>query len=398
MLDDLKTTKSALTKLHQDMEAINRLAKPSYLSVIEQMECTMEPIRRHQLEISRALDLSGAAPRIKEILDANQHLQGVIKQAAVSSRIVESLNATHQSWLDHLKPSQQEFSQLSQLQASAKLALCDVSLQLTATERLMAGIDFEAMRSRFHIDMPVISGLESTIARVAVSFGSLAESVREISDITRLPAFVLPGATREIYTTSFALETLRPRDEDDTEAEIQFVAEAELETSGCITLLQQVDQGLARPYIGARDALHGNNADRARHILSSLRELWNHLLRRLAPDDLVAAWIPENSNQKDLLHEGKPTRRARVLYVCRELNNDPLTEFLMHDTRALVKLIELFNRVHELETELSDEQLRAILLKTDSWLMYILQISMGNFHMETGGDHAKETRITSCRT
>jgi len=44
------------------------------------------------------------------------------------------------------------------------------------------------------------------------------------------------------------------------------------------------------------------------------------------------------------------------------------------------KLIELFNRVHELETELTDEQLRAILLKTDSWLMYILQISSGNFH------------------
>lgn len=39
-----------------------------------------------------------------------------------------------------------------------------------------------------------------------------------------------------------------------------------------------------------------------------------------------------------------------MLYVCRELNNDPLT----------------------------DEQLRAILLKADSWLMYILQIWAGN--------------------
>lgn len=98
--------------------------------------------------------------------------------------------------------------------------------------------------------------------------------------------------------------------------------------------------------------------------------MWNHLLRRLAPDDLVAAWIPGVPKQKDLLHEGKPTRRARVLYVCWELNNDPLTDFLVHDTRARVKLIELFNRVHELETELTDEQLRAILLRTDSRLIY----------------------------
>ncbi len=383
MSDDLKTAKTALAKLHQDMEAINRLAKPPYLSVIEQMERTLEPIRRQQLEITRALEMAGAATRIQEIVGANQHWQDLIKQATATSRITESLSAAHQSWLDTIKPIQHDFSQLSQLQASAKLALCDTSLRLSATERLMAGIDFEAIRGRFQIEMPVISGLESSIAHVAASYGNLAESLREISDITRLPAFVLPGATREIYTTSFALETLRPwdeRDEDEAETEIQLVAEAELETSGCIALLQQVDPGLARPYIGARDALYGNNADRARHILSSLRELWNHLLRRLAPDDLVAAWIPGVSNQKDLLHDGKPTRRARVLYVCRELNNDPLTDFLIHDTRALVKLIELFNRVHELETELTDEQLRAILLKTDSWLMYILQISSGNFH------------------
>ena len=381
--DDINTAKTALAKLHHDMEAINKLAKPSYLSVIEQMERTLEPIRRQQLEISRALELSGAAARIQEIVSANQHWQDLIKQATATSRITESLSAAHQSWLDTIKPIQHDFSQLSQLQASAKLALCDTSLRLAATERLMAGIDFEAIRGRFQIEMPVIAGLESSIAHVAASYGGLAESIREISDITRLPAFVLPGATREIYTTSFALETLRPwgdRDEDEAETEIQLVAEAELETSGCIALLQQVDPGLARPYIGARDALYGNNADRARHILSSLRELWNHLLRRLAPDDLVAAWIPAVSNQKDLLHDGKPTRRARVLYVCRELNNDPLTDFLMHDTRALVKMIELFNRVHELETALTDEQLRAILLRTDSWLMYILQISVGNFH------------------
>lgn len=377
MSDDLKIAKKALAKLHQDMEVINRLAKPSYLNVIEQMECTLEPIRRQQVEISRALEMSGASACIQKIARANQHWQELIKQATATSRITEAFAVAHQSWIERIK------SHFSQLQASAKLDLCDTSLRLAATERLMAGIDFEAIRSRFQIEMPVISGLENSIARVAASYGSLAESLREISDITRLPVFVLPGATREIYTTSFALETLRPRDErdgDETETEIQLVVEAERETSDCIAFLQQFEPGLARPYIGARDALYSKNADRARHILISLRELWDHLLKRLAPDDLVAAWIPGVPNQKDLLNKGRPTRRAKVLYVCRELNNDPLTDFLIHDTRALMKLIKLFNRVHELETELTDEQLRAIFLKSDSWLMYILQISMGNFH------------------
>ena len=126
--------------------------------------------------------------------------------------------------------------------------------------------------------------------------------------------------------------------------------------------------------MGARNALSSENVDRARHILSSLRELWNHLLRRLAPDNLVHEWISEVEDKDGLLFEGRPTRRSRVLYVCRNLDHAPLSEFLVHDTRALVKLIGFFNRVHELETDLTDEQLRAILAKNDSWLMFILQI------------------------
>ncbi len=380
MYDDFKIAKTVLGKLHKDMEVISRLANPSYLSVIRQMQ----RIHRQQLEISRtALEMSGAAAWMKEIANTHQHWHDVIRRVTETSPIPKSLATVHQSWLEHINPIQHDSLQLSQLQASAKLALCDVSLQLVATERFMAGIDFEAMRNRFQIEKSFISGLQSSTARAVASYGNLAESIREISDITRLPAFVLPGATREIYATSFALETLRPwdeRDEEEAETGIQLVAEAELETSNCIALLQQVDPGLARPYIGAREALDGNNADRARHILISLRELWNHLLRRLAPDNLVAPWIPGVANQKGLLHEGKPTRQARVLYVCREIDNDPLTDFLVHDTRALVKLIELFNRVHELKTKLTDEQLRAIVLKTDSWLMYILQISAEEFH------------------
>lgn len=101
MSDNLKTAKSALAKLHQDMEAINRLAKLSYLSVIEQMERTLEPIRRQQLEISRALEMSGAKARIQEIASANQHWQELIKQATATSRIAESLTAAHQSWLGY---------------------------------------------------------------------------------------------------------------------------------------------------------------------------------------------------------------------------------------------------------------------------------------------------------
>jgi hypothetical protein len=67
----------------------------------------------------------------------------------------------------------------------------------------------------------------------------------------------------------------------------------------------------------------------------------------------------------------------RVPYVCRSLNHEPLTYFVVQDTHALVKLVDFFNRVHELDPELTDEQLRTLLLRIDSWLKYILQIWKG---------------------
>lgn len=133
--DDLKTAETALAKLHRDMEAINRLPKPPYPSVIEQMERTLEPIRRHQLAISRALEMPGAMARIQDMASAKQHRQALIEQT-LTSRIAESHATAHQSWLERLKPLQHDFSHLSRLLASARQTLCDTSLGLTATERL----------------------------------------------------------------------------------------------------------------------------------------------------------------------------------------------------------------------------------------------------------------------
>ncbi|MCC6346310.1 MAG: hypothetical protein IT388_03905 [Nitrospirales bacterium] len=376
MDDDLRHFRPAYLKLQEDMERLNRALKPSYLSVYERMERALEPIRRQHLEISRSIELSGlASSRLAEIVQANQRWQDLIDQATVSGRVFEDIKRTHQTWLEGIRPMQDS---IEQLQAAAKMSLGDMAYRATVAEQLFAGIDFDAMRQAMALPEPAFLKFQDVIGNVTSTYEKLAASIRVLPDVTYLPAFALPGATREVFITGYASDAIRipeePEDEDDASV-VQLIAEVEQETSGCIGLLQAVDPALARPYIGAHDALRGRNADRARHILSSLREFWNHLLRRLAPDKHVLSWI--STDDKDLLHEGRPTRRARVLYVCRSLNHEPLTEFVVQDTRALVKLVEFFNRVHELEPKLTDEQLRALLLRTDSWLTYILQIWEG---------------------
>jgi len=376
MGNDLQKFRAAYVKIQEDMERLSHAYRPSYLGVYEQMERALEPIRRHHLEITRAIELSGiGSSRMLAFVHANQRWQDLIDQTKASALVFEDLTRTHQTWLDTTKP---RHDNIAQLQAAALLSLGDVAYKLTVTERLFAGIDFEGLARVAVLPSSTFPQLENVIGDVTSSFERLSDSVRTIPDLTHLPVFVLPGATREIFTTGYALNTVhipgKPERERDS-SEVQLMEEAEQETSGCIGLLQAVDPALARPYIGAHDALRGRNADRARHILSSLRELWNHLLHRLAPDEYVLAWV--SRDDAELLHDGRPTRKARVLYVCRSINHEPLTDFIVQDTRALVTLVESFNRLHELESELTDEQLRALLLRTDSWLTYILQIWEG---------------------
>lgn len=376
MGDDLQHFRPAYLKIQEDMERLSRTLKPSYLNVYEQIERALEPIRRYHLEFSRSIELSApASSLLAEMVQVNQHWQDLIDQAIASSCVVDDIKQTHPTWLDRIKPMQDG---IAQLQAAAKWSLGDIAYRTTVTEQLFAGIDFHAMRRTIALPEPAFLELQNVVGVVMSTYEKLAASIRVLPDVTYLPAFALPGATREVFITGYTLDTICIPEEPEEGGDpsiVQSIAEVEQETSGCIGLLQAVDPALARPYIGAHDALRGRNVDRTRHILSSLRELWNHLLHRLAPDEHVLSWIP--ASDKSLLHEGRPTRSARVLYLCRSLNHEPLSDFVVQDTRALVKLVEFFNRVHELEPELTDKQLRALLLRTDSWLTYILQVWEG---------------------
>ena len=96
------------------------------------------------------------------------------------------------------------------------------------------------------------------------------------------------------------------------------------------------------------------------------------MLDLLAPRDSVLAWVPPESN--DLLHNGKPTRRAKVLFVCRTINHGPLVDFVDKDTEAFLKYYDVLNKVHSLQPKFTDKQLSALLARTDSYITFLIRI------------------------
>ena len=60
--------------------------------------------------------------------------------------------------------------------------------------------------------------VQRSMSDLWASYDGLAASMPDIEDIIQLPSFVLPGATRELSTTSRALDVLYPvEDRSETE-------------------------------------------------------------------------------------------------------------------------------------------------------------------------------------
>ena len=141
-------------------------------------------------------------------------------------------------------------------------------------------------------------------------------------------------------------------------------------------LLWEINPDLLNLLQGARKALHTNNPDRARHVTGSLRELMRHTLHELAPDDKIKAW---NTNPDYYYDKDKPTRRARLLYICREIDSGPLSEFVDKEVSSILALIkELSNEVHAIPCRLTDQQLQWLVNRIESLLLSLLCLNSSN--------------------
>lgn len=359
--------------LQKQIAEASRAIQPSYVDAFLEMEKALGPFRRSHLALAETIKASCVLARFQEIAQANQRLISAFDKITVNTQWIEDLANVHASWMRSIQPVQ---NQLAHLHASAKLTLTVSSQIATIAEKLYTRIDFDRLQRAFTIQDDIVAQIQKRLGDLTGGFDVLARSIEALPKLTALPSFVMPRASREVLLTGHAVVELSPHHaavQDAYEAEV--ISEIREETSNIPELLSQVNPALAKAYQGARDALVSGSVDRGRHALVSLREMWGHLLRHLAPDEKVLPWV--SGKGADLVHDGKPTRNARVLYVCRGINHGPLTDFLDLDTRALVKLLELFNRVHQLETGLTDAQLNALMLRADGWLTFIIQISEG---------------------
>jgi hypothetical protein len=201
---------------------------------------------------------------------------------------------------------------------------------------------------------------------------SLSDSYRDIfADLPNvdfaLPDFVTELPARDMIVKSTIVAS-RANDFEPAEAGIDLDDPA-YARSDVDLMLADLNPNYVTMLDEAFDALSGNALGRRRYVLVSLRELLTHVLHHLSPDDGVQAWTDDPKQY----HNGKPTRAARYVYICRNVHYGPYGEYLKKSARMTSAFFELLNTLHEARPDVSEFQLRLILTDAIGLLRFLLR-------------------------
>ncbi len=328
------------------------------------------------------------------------------QQTSEISRIAEQINSSN---ITPLSPQLDILRQLKPIKIDTGIRISDIIAKNTAfTEinpKLLADafasisrsiriadftqtslhrqLQFSETIKSLYICKDLHKSFYSIFLNLSISYSNLTDSVEEIilekpssaRIISELPALEILNSVEVLETASAPeINTEENQIEDELEEEKESLKNEILEKrEGIEKLLINIGSpDLVPMWQGAKSALNStDNPDYARHCAVSLRELFTHVIHRLSPDDEIKKW----NDDKELLHNGKPTRKARLLYICRSVNHDIFSDFIAKDVDAILEIVKLFQRgTHQVTIPFTHKQLIALQTRIESAINFLIEI------------------------
>lgn len=349
-----------------EREELLRRALPevssAYRSAIESLEPAVERLR----------EFEQLSPPMSLLAQAHSDVSSLLARRADLESISLASSALSPHWSESIATYERFSTQTPAAELALKSHYASVAESALLAQERMLGVPWEALGNATAMAPQEFAGIRHRFTDLTEAYGSLMRSFDHSAHfMADFPPIFSGGPPIEILTSARILESLSqpPLEEvlPDTGREIESDLEEEIEAS-VEDLLDAVHPDLRTMWRGAREALQSRNPDRSRHVAFSLRELVTHVLHALAPDDAVHGWAPDQS----CFHNGRPTRKARVLFVCRGIDHGPFTTFIRADVKASVEFIGLFQRGHELAVSFSEEQLQALVTRTEAFLRFLI--------------------------
>ena len=181
-------------------------------------------------------------------------------------------------------------------------------------------------------------------------------------------------AARELFITTKLIKSIfsgeEPNDPDETEIIKEKLSIESIDKLR--PLLIKLDPELLNLWIGAKECTSSDNPDNARHFNISLRELFTHVLHKLAPDEEIKSW---SVNPEDFSRE-RPTRDARLRYIYRGIDDKSFSPLIKKFISFTLELMVFLNQgTHKQKINMGDEQFKLILMQIEFSISQLIEIS-----------------------
>ena len=269
---------------------------------------------------------------------------------------------------------------------AARLLLDDIAVRNHLNEMLrfstkaqayLSGLDPKGIGSLLAID----SNTKARLARQLALLSKVHEGVcRSVENLPQAMPYLRSGIyglpTRGYVSAVDLVDSSSIPREDDEYAEDRLSIRQELVEEGeyaIPALLARIDPSLQGMWDGARDALRSDSCDKTRHVCTSLRELFTHVLHRVSPDDQIQAWASNPS----MYVNGRPTRKTRLKFLFRKIASQEVRVYGDQQISAILAFMDALQKgTHEPLSPYTECQLEAIMVWMECHVRLLLQVAV----------------------
>ena len=249
----------------------------------------------------------------------------------------------------------------------------DNIVEINNTSKIILGnTDWSKIGNAYNVDLLGKSVLQDNFLNISENYINLFSAEKNSFVFNTVPTSFSHLTSREYLNNSFLFQSTY---RDDLQNIDYFEKENYDSNSLLIEYLNELKPDLKNLYSGAIEALNSNNSDKIRHYSSSLKELFTHIIHMLSPDLDIKKW------SKDPAHfdKNRPTRRARLLYITRNINSKNFNDFIESDIKSTLEFINLFQEgTHSISPSFTNSQLKIMKTKMESTLIYLIEASKIN--------------------
>lgn len=240
------------------------------------------------------------------------------------------------------------------------------------------GIDLATRVPNLEVTADILAASRVAFEGFSMSYKDLFESYSvPATSIFNLPPSLIEFPTYEFFNEVDLLSTTAIHEAVDFDEQVVVVREEiNQETNDLVAIqLQRVNPAWLNMLEGARQSLRSDNPDRVRHSITSLRELVREVMHYLSPENELRAWsdAPENFSNN------RPTRKARLRYIVREIDHGPFSDFVTKDIESMIEMIKLFQAgTHASESSLTETQVAALLARVEGAVNFLFTLANPN--------------------